>query len=200
LLRFEVQQGIPGSNDDLAGVGVVLEAGRYLSTNRLKNTEVWIVVFAGEGHMRGSKRFVKKYFDKLKDSILFNFKRPSREYFLVATEERLFFAKHPQRAVEIAKRACERVGANFKVGPLPFAGGDAANFLRKGLHAVTMFGLLFVPKCSSSLVYFYSSHLGISASRAISAVRGRSSPTARDSHLPPPRPGSERRSHRLSGL
>jgi len=41
----------PSSNDDLAGVGVVLEVGRYLSANRLKNTEVWIVAFAGEEHM-----------------------------------------------------------------------------------------------------------------------------------------------------
>jgi len=131
----------PGSNDDLAGVGVVLEAGRYLSANRLKSTEVWIVAFAGEEHMRGSKRFVEKHFDELRDSMLFNFECPSCDYFLVATEEKFFFAKHSLRAVEIARKACERVNATFKVGPLPFAGSDAANFSRKGLHATTIFGL-----------------------------------------------------------
>lgn len=131
----------PGANDNLAGVGVVLEAGRYLSANRLKNTEVWIVAFAGEEHMRGSKRFVKKYFNELKDTILFNFECPSSDYFLVTTEEKMFFAKHSQKAVEIARKACEKVKADFKVGPLSFAGSDAANFSRKGLHATTIFGL-----------------------------------------------------------
>ncbi|MCS7144880.1 MAG: M28 family peptidase, partial [Archaeoglobaceae archaeon] len=130
-----------GANDDLAGVGVVLEAGRVLSDHRLKNTEVWIVAFAGEEHMRGSKRFVEKNFSELKDAILFNFECPSADYFLIATEEKMFFAKHSLKAVEIAKKACENVKANFKVGSLPFAGSDAANFSRKGLHATTIFGL-----------------------------------------------------------
>lgn len=132
-----------GANDDLAGVGVILEAGRFLSKNRLRNTEIWIVAFAGEEHMRGSKRFVEKHREELKDSILFNFECPSADYFLVATEEKMFFAKHSPKAVEIAKKACERVKANFKVGSLPFAGSDAANFSRKGLKATTIFGLAF---------------------------------------------------------
>ncbi len=138
---FRSNRVSPGSNDDLAGVGVVLEAGRYLSAKRLKSTEVWIVAFAGEEHMRGSKRFVEKHFDELKDSLLFNFECPSCDYFLVATEERMYFARHSQKAVEIARKACERVGANFKVGHLPFAGSDAANFSRRGLNAVAIFGL-----------------------------------------------------------
>ncbi|TDA25158.1 MAG: hypothetical protein DSO00_09020 [Archaeoglobi archaeon] len=130
-----------GANDDLAGVGVVLEAGKYISSDRPKNTEVWIVAFAGEEHMRGTKRFVKRHFEELKDAILFNFECPSADYFLIATEEKMFFAKHSPKAVEIAKKACERVKANFKVGSLPFAGSDAANFSRKGLDATTIFGL-----------------------------------------------------------
>ncbi|MEM4540442.1 MAG: M28 family metallopeptidase [Archaeoglobaceae archaeon] len=130
-----------GANDDLAGVGVVLEAGRFLSANRPDKTEIWIVAFAGEEHMRGSKRFVEKHYEELKDAILFNFECPSADYFLVGTEEKMFFAKHSPKAVEIARKACERVKANFKVGSLPFAGSDAANFSRRGLHATTIFGL-----------------------------------------------------------
>ncbi|MFN3383266.1 MAG: M28 family metallopeptidase [Archaeoglobaceae archaeon] len=130
-----------GANDDLAGVGVVLEAGKFLSANRLKNTEVWIVAFAGEEHMRGSKRFVERHREELRNAILFNFECPSADYFLVATEEKMFFAKHSAKAVEIAKKACERAKADFRVGSLKFAGSDAANFSRKGLHATTIFGL-----------------------------------------------------------
>jgi hypothetical protein len=52
--------------------------------------------------------FVKKCFNELKDSILFNFKHPFCDYFLIATEEKIFFARHFQRDVEIAKRVCEK--------------------------------------------------------------------------------------------
>ncbi len=130
-----------GANDDLAGVGVVLEAGKFLSANRLKSTEVWIVAFAGEEHMRGSKKFVERHREELRNAILFNFECPSADYFLVATEEKMFFAKHSAKAVEIAKKACERAKADFKVDALKFAGSDAANFSRKGLHATSIFGL-----------------------------------------------------------
>jgi len=48
------------------------------------------------------RRGLSKNFDELKDSILFNFECPSCDYFLVATGEKFFFAKHSPRAVEIA--------------------------------------------------------------------------------------------------
>lgn len=136
-------RGVLGANDDLAAVAVVLEAGRIISQNRPENTEVWVVAFAGEEHMRGSKRFVERHYDELKkrEAVMFNLECPSADYFLIGTEEKMFFAKHSPLAVDYAKKAAEKIDFDVRVGALPFAGSDAANFSRKGLHAVCVFGL-----------------------------------------------------------
>lgn len=132
-----------GANDDLAGVAAVLEAGRYLSRERPEKTEVWVVAFAGEEHMRGSKRFVQKHYDELKkrNAIMLALECPSADYFQIATEERMFFAKHSPLAIEYARKAAENLDFETRVAPLPFSGSDAANFSRRGLHAVSIFGL-----------------------------------------------------------
>ncbi|MEM2214641.1 MAG: M20/M25/M40 family metallo-hydrolase [Candidatus Nezhaarchaeales archaeon] len=136
-------RGVLGANDDLAGVAAIIEAGRLINQDRPENTEVWIVIFAGEEHMRGSKRFVQRHYDELKrrNAIIFNLECPSADYFLVCTEEKMFFAKHSPLAIQYAKRAASTIDFEVKVAPLPFAGSDAANFSRKGLHAVSIFGL-----------------------------------------------------------
>ncbi|TDA33931.1 hypothetical protein DSO06_06655, partial [Candidatus Nezhaarchaeota archaeon WYZ-LMO8] len=54
---------------------------------------------------------------------------------------KMFFAKHSPLAIQYAKRAASTIDFEVKVAPLPFAGSDAANFSRKGLHAVSIFGL-----------------------------------------------------------
>ncbi len=131
-----------GANDDLAGIAAVLEAGRHISRERPEKTEVWVVAFAGEEHMRGSKRFVQRHYDELKSrkAIMLALECPSADYFLIATEEKMYFAKHSPLAVEYAKKAAEKIDFDVRVAPLPFAGSDAANFSRKGLHAVSVFG------------------------------------------------------------
>lgn len=144
FLAFNLRsnRAVLGANDDLAGVVAVMEAGRLISQNRPENTEVWVIAFAGEEHMRGSKRFVQKHYDELKrrNAIMFNLECPSADYFLIGTEEKMFFAKHSPIAVEYAKKAAEGIDFNVRVESLPFAGSDAANFSRKGLHAVCVFG------------------------------------------------------------
>lgn len=131
-----------GANDDLAGVATVLEAGRHLSRERPEKTEVWVVAFAGEEHLRGSKRFVQKHYDELKkrNAIVLALECPSADYFQIATEERMFFAKHSPLAVEYARRAAESLNFETTVAPLPFSGSDAANFSRTAccLHYRTL--------------------------------------------------------------
>ncbi len=132
-----------GANDDLAGVAAVMEAGREISQKRPEKTEVWVVAFAGEEHMRGSKRFVEKHYSELKsrDAIMLALECPSADYFLIGTEEEMYFAKHSPEAVEYARKASENLDFDVRVAPLPFAGSDAANFSRKGLKAVCIFGM-----------------------------------------------------------
>lgn len=142
-LTLRSNRGVLGANDNLSALAAVIEAGKYLAKNRPEETEVWIISFAGEEHMRGSKRFVEKhhYELKAKRAVMLNYECISSEYFLLATEEKMYFVKHSRRAVELVKRAAEKVGVDVKVGPLPFAGSDAANFSRKGIDATVIFGL-----------------------------------------------------------
>ncbi len=136
-----------GANDNLSAVAAVLEIGKYLSINRPAKTEVWLISFAGEEHMRGSKRFVSEHKEELKNrqGMLLNLESLNAEAFLIATGETMFLAKHSPLVIEFASKAAEKVAGkidfSYRVANLPFAGSDAANFSRKGLHATTMFGL-----------------------------------------------------------
>lgn len=137
-------KGVLGANDNLTAVASILEIGRYFSKeeNRLEETELWIVSFAGEEHMRGSKRFVSMNKEELqkRDAMLFNLECLSGDKFLLATAENLFFAKHSDKVVKLGKKAADDLNIEVEVGPLKFAGSDSANFSRKGLDASTLFG------------------------------------------------------------
>ncbi|MHA1974249.1 MAG: M28 family metallopeptidase [Candidatus Hodarchaeales archaeon] len=145
LITFTLHSNIVvlGANDNLSAVAAVLECGEILSNNKMENTEVWLISFAGEEHMRGSKRFVKRHFDELKtrNALLLNLECLSAEKFLLATSEPMFLAKHSNKVVTLVKNAADKLGISIDVGLLPFAGSDSANFSRKGLHAATIFGL-----------------------------------------------------------
>jgi hypothetical protein len=134
--------GVLGANDNLSAVAAIIECGKYFSKNKPKETEIWLVSFAGEEHMRGSKRFVAKLKQELTErkAMLFNLECLSADTFLLATAESMFFAKHSQRVIDIAKKAAEDLKIDIEVGPLKFAGSDSANFSRKGLDAATLFG------------------------------------------------------------
>ena len=134
---------VMGANDNLTAVAAILECGKYLSQHKPDQTEIWLVSFAGEEHMRGSKRFVSRHYKELqeREAILLNLECLSADKFLVATAENMFLATHSPIVVEKVKQAAERVNVPVEVNPLRFAGSDAANFSRKGILATTLFGL-----------------------------------------------------------
>lgn len=147
-LAFNLRSNVVvlGANDNLSAVSAVLEIGRYISSNRPNKTEIWLISFAGEEHMRGSKRFVSKHEKELQErqGMLLNLECLNAEAFLIATGETMFLAKHSplvvQYADNAAKKVAEKIDFSYKVGNLNFAGSDSANFSRKGLHATTIFG------------------------------------------------------------
>ena len=141
FLRFN--KVVMGANDNLTGVAAVLECGKFLSQHKPEQTEIWLVSFAGEENMRGSKRFVSLHNKELqqRQALLLNLECLSAESFFVATAEYMFLAKHSPIVVEKVVQAANKVSVPVKVGPMRFAGSDAANFSRKGLYATTLFGL-----------------------------------------------------------
>ncbi|MBS7287314.1 MAG: M20/M25/M40 family metallo-hydrolase [Candidatus Freyarchaeota archaeon] len=127
-----------GANDDLAGVAAIIGAAKYLSQNRPKRTEVWIVAFGNEESMRGSKRFVEKHYRELAERRAYtvNVEMVGCGSPLVAsTAEPMFLAKHSPEVYELLAEAGKVAGIPVKVGAMPFGGTDSANFSRKGLPA-----------------------------------------------------------------
>jgi hypothetical protein len=136
-------KAVMGANDNLTAIAAIIECGRYLIANKPDQTEVWLIAFAGEEHMRGSKRFVSHYYEELKQrkAMLLNLECLNTNEFLLATAENMFLAKHSPTIVEKVAKAAKKVNVPIEIGPLRFAGSDAANFSRKGLPATTIFGL-----------------------------------------------------------
>jgi len=142
-LFLRSNRSVLGANDNLSAISAVLECGKYLSQNKPEQTEVWLVSFAGEEHMRGSKRFVSKHHEELVErrALLLNLEALSADEYLIATAEYMFLAKHSPQVYERLEKSANKINLPIKVGPLLFPGSDAANFSRKGLYATTLFGL-----------------------------------------------------------
>ncbi|MHA1379767.1 MAG: M28 family metallopeptidase [Candidatus Helarchaeota archaeon] len=67
------QTPVMGANDNLSAIAIILALAKYLKNITLNNTEVWLVSHGCEeiGN-RGSKRFSKTHFDKLKNALVIN--------------------------------------------------------------------------------------------------------------------------------
>ena len=71
--RLHSKMVIPGAQDNLSGVAVVLALAHHFAQQKLKNIELWLISFSCEECMRGSKRFVAKYKEELIESKTINF-------------------------------------------------------------------------------------------------------------------------------
>jgi hypothetical protein len=143
-LFLRTNKAVMGANDNLSAVATVIESGKILSNNRPLETEIWLVSFSGEENMRGSKRFVKRNYQELKEknAMLFNLEVLSGDEFLLATAEPFFLVKHSEKVIVRIKKAADNINLSLRVESLPFAGSDAANFSRKGLDAAVLFGIV----------------------------------------------------------
>ncbi|NVM27852.1 MAG: DUF4910 domain-containing protein [Candidatus Helarchaeota archaeon] len=127
---------IPGANDNLSGVAVVLALAHHFVTQRLKNIELWLISFACEECMRGSKRFVQKHYEEVRDSKTVNFDMVGKGEICIISKERYFSAT---LSFDLAKEFQKSTDLPIKVNH--FGGSDAANFSKKGLEAITLAGL-----------------------------------------------------------
>lgn len=127
---------IPGANDNLSGVAVVLALAHHFASQRLKNIELWFISFSCEECMRGSKRFVQKHREELKNSRTINFDMVGRGEICVISAEPYYTTKH---SFEFAKEIQKSTDLPIKV--VHFGGTDAACFSKKGLKAVSLVGL-----------------------------------------------------------
>ena len=127
---------IPGANDNLSAVAVVLALAQEFAVQRLDNIELWFISFSCEECMRGSKRFVQKHYDELKTSKTINFDMVGKGEICVISAEPYFSTKH---SFDLAREFQEATDLPIKV--VHFGGTDAASFSKKGLRAISLIGL-----------------------------------------------------------
>jgi ABC-type multidrug transport system fused ATPase/permease subunit len=134
--KLHTKMVIPGANDNLSGVAVVLALAHHFASQRLKNIELWFISFSCEECMRGSKRFVQKHREELKNSRTINFDMVGKGEICIISAEPYYTTKH---SFEFAQEIQKSTDLPIKV--VHFGGTDAACFSKKGLKAVSFVGL-----------------------------------------------------------
>nr|MDO8082560.1 M20/M25/M40 family metallo-hydrolase [Candidatus Freyarchaeota archaeon] len=133
---------VMGANDNLTGMAVCYEVARYISTKELrpKETEVWVVSFGCEEiGDRGSKRFVKKYYDELKDAYNVNLDivgEKESSLYIVEKEVRSLIKLSPE-VIDILKSIAGKLRIKVNSGCVD-AYTDAMSFAQKGIKSASI--------------------------------------------------------------
>ncbi|MFX1265531.1 MAG: M28 family peptidase, partial [Promethearchaeota archaeon] len=108
--RLRSNSVVLGANDNLSGVAVTLGVGELLKQKPLQHTEVWLVSFACEENMRGSKRFAELHREELQDAYLLNFDSVGAGALYVLTAEPMYLTKLTSELCELVVEASNEAG------------------------------------------------------------------------------------------
>jgi hypothetical protein len=139
--RLRSSSVVLGANDNLSGVAVTLGVGERLKQKPLKHTEVWLVSFACEENMRGSKRFAELHGEGLQDAYLLNFDSVGAGSLYVLTAEPMYLTKLTSELCDLVVEASNIAGLDVASGVPSFGGTDASSFIKAGLRAVSVVGI-----------------------------------------------------------
>jgi len=153
LLFFKSKRAVPGAVDNLSAVAILLSVAKTLSeeikneTFKLRNTTVFFVSFgAEEAGLRGSKRFVAKHLNELKEAKTYvlnidTVADPSK--LSVVVKEKTTNTKHSMELARKIMTLSNTLGIKISPISLPSIGGgtDAVPFSRAGIDAITFFAV-----------------------------------------------------------
>lgn len=147
-------QPVMGANDNLSGMAVCYEIARYysLSENRPKNTEVWINAYGCEEiGAKGSKFFVKKYFNAIKKAKVINLDMVGYKNspVLIHKSEILGLVKMDYNLIELLNKSAKNLNIKTKISS-SMAYTDSLSFARKQISSVSMSSM---PQSSKELYY-----------------------------------------------
>ncbi len=144
FFKFNTVTNVPviGANDNLSSIAVLIGVADALSRKKTEKTEIWLVSFGSEEPgLKGSRRFVKKHIDELRNSYLVNMEMVGKGDLIVLRAEKSVGAKHSSEAVKIVLEAAEKTNLKIKDSIIGFGDTDASSFTRKGLKATTVMGV-----------------------------------------------------------
>lgn len=133
---------VMGANDNLTGMAVCYEVAKHVSTPELRprETEVWVVSFGCEEiGARGSKRFVKRYYGKLKDAYNVNIDMVGERgtsLYIVEKEVRSIVKLSPE-VIEMLRSIAGKLRIRVSSGSID-AYTDAMSFAEKGLKSASI--------------------------------------------------------------
>jgi hypothetical protein len=139
--RLRSNKVVLGANDNLSAVAVTLGVGEWLQQNPLQHTEVWLVSFACEENMRGSKRFAAAHKEELQDAYMLNFDGVGSGKLHVLTAEPMYLTRLTPELSEKVVAAGREDGIEISTGVPSFGGTDASNFIKSGLLATSVIGI-----------------------------------------------------------
>jgi hypothetical protein len=140
-LKLHSKNVILGANDNLSGVSVVLALAHYFSVQKLQNIELWFISFSCEECMRGSKRFVQRHHNELKNSKTINLDMVGEGEISIISAEPYFTTKHSLELAKEFQQANKKANVELPIKVLGFGGTDAAFFSKKKLEAISIVGL-----------------------------------------------------------
>ncbi|MFW9801681.1 MAG: M28 family metallopeptidase [Candidatus Thorarchaeota archaeon] len=139
--RLRSNNVVLGANDNLSGVAVTLGVGEWLKSNPLQHTEVWLVSFACEENMRGSKRFAETHKEELQEAYLLNFDGVGAGSLYVLKAEPMYLTTLTSDLCDFVLDAAKGAGLEVASGVPSFGGTDASNFIKAGLRATSVVGI-----------------------------------------------------------
>ena len=146
MFFFASNDGVPGAVDNLSSVAVVLSIAKELheTDKRFKNVEVLFISFgAEEAGLRGSRRYVSKHLDELRntETYVLNMEMLAEEGpIMIITKEKTTGTVHSSELTELVEKVASNVGIRVERVEMPSFGGgtDATSFSRAGIKAITL--------------------------------------------------------------
>ena len=142
---------VDGAIDNLSGVAVAVQVvehfarARRLGVNALQRTRVCVVCFGSEeAGLKGSYAYARAHAEQLRaeGAVLVNVDSiKSAESLFIATSEPNLLVRYPPWLVARLSAAFQAVGAPVQTAAVTIGASDGASFARRGLPAVTIFGL-----------------------------------------------------------
>ncbi len=143
-----------GANDNLSGMAICYGIALYyrLSENRPRNTEVWINAYGCEEiGSKGSKFFVKKYFNAIKKAKVINLDMVGYKNspVLIHKSEILGLVKMDYNLIDLINKIAKNLNIKTKICSSK-AYTDSLSFSRKQISTVSMSSM---PQSSKELYY-----------------------------------------------
>ncbi|MBD3229836.1 MAG: M28 family peptidase [Candidatus Lokiarchaeota archaeon] len=144
---FTSKHAVLGAMDNLSAVSVCLGISKYLSENKNsqfypKHTKVLFISFGSEeAALRGSKKFVSRHYDRIKNATLINFESIAKKDLIKVIKKEQTAKLSDQLCKEIIK-ITDQIKIKCEIRALFFGTGgtDATSFAKAGIKATTIIG------------------------------------------------------------